>query len=212
MPRRATARNGLVAGPPRYNFGGFVGLKERLFGRSPPTDMRGRKVVALIECHLNQNARDAGAARSAAVNDALLEVLRAAQVGLLQIPCPEMFDLGLARERPQGTRIRDALRPGRCRELARQVADRIEEYASNDVAVLAVVGGDVESPGCAVHPAGEGLGPRSGVFMLELRNELEDRGLAIPFRGLRESDPAALEEDLRWLAARVDPDGSRPTE
>jgi len=175
-----------------------MSLRARLFGKRGSASKR---VVALIECHLNQNARDPGAARYPAVNDALLDLLRSREVGLLQIPCPEMFDLGLARTRPPGKSIREMLDPAKARELAVQVADRIEEHVRNGMTVLAILGGDVQSPGCAIHLVEQGLDPqRSGVFMLELHAELEAREITIPFRGVRESDPHSFQSDLDWLA------------
>ena len=176
-------------------------------GRRPPSDSRSRKVVVLIECHLNQNARDHGAARYPAINHALLDLLRNSDAGLFQVPCPEMHCLGLARGRPRGTSLREAMDTpdsrAKCRDLAQDVADRIEDYTRDGVEVIAVLGGDVESPGCAVHEGHSGLAPRSGIFMQELAAELRSRGLNVPFRGIRESRPDAFEADLHWLSERL---------
>lgn len=161
----------------------------------------------LIECHLNQNARDRGAARYPALNHELLDLLRGSNAGLVQIPCPEMHCLGLSRERPAEVSLREAMETpesrAKCRDLAREMADRIEDYRRNAVEVVAVLGGDVESPGCAVHDGPKGLAPRSGTFMQELAAELNSRGLDVPFRGIRESRREAFEADLRWLAGRL---------
>ncbi|GAH89279.1 unnamed protein product, partial [marine sediment metagenome] len=40
---------------------------------------------------------------------------------------------------------------------------------------------------------------RSGVFIKALMEELSKRKLKIPLRGIRDSAPATLEEDLDWL-------------
>jgi len=161
----------------------------------------------LIECHLNQNARDQGAARYPAVNHDLLDLLRDSSVGLLQVPCPEMHCLGLTRERPIGASLREAMETpdgrAKCRDLAQDVTDRIEDYIRQGVEVTAVLGGDVESPGCAVHEGPSGLAPRSGIFMQELAAELGSRGLSVPFRGIRESRADAFQADLRWLSERL---------
>jgi predicted secreted protein len=184
-----------------------VSLKDLIRGRRPPSDSRSRKVVVAIECHLNQNARDQGAARYPAINHHLLDLFRGSGAGLVQIPCPEMHALGPDRGRPRGTSLREAMETpearANCRDLAKDVADRIENYAHNGVEVIAVLGGDVESPGCAVHEGSEGLSPRSGIFMQEFAAELLSRSLDVPFRGVRESDPEAFEADLRWLAERL---------
>jgi len=184
-----------------------VSVKTLITGRRSSSDSRSRKVVVLIECHLNQNARDPGAARYPAINHELLDLLRDASAGLLQIACPEMHCLGLARERPRGTSLREVMDTpesrAKCRDLAQDVADRIEDYTRNGVEVVAVLGGDIDSPGCAVHEESTGLAPQSGIFMQELGAELRSRRLKVPFRGIRESWRDAFESDLRWLSERL---------
>lgn len=78
-------------------------------GRSNPApdDVRGRCFVAVIDCILNQNARDAGAARFPAMNFELLRLCHENQVGILQMPCPEIAALGFNRSRAPGKTIRD---------------------------------------------------------------------------------------------------------
>ena len=184
-----------------------MSLKTLITGRRSPSDSRSRKVVVLIECHLNQNARDPGAARYPAINHELLDLLRDASAGLLQIACPEMHCLGLARERPRGVSLHEAMDTpesrAKCRDLARDLTDRIEDYIRNGVEVIAILGGDVESPGCAVHETPTDLAPQSGIFMQEFGAELRSRGLQVPFRGIRESRRDAFESDLGWLTERL---------
>ena len=161
-----------------------MSLKSLIRGRRSPSDSRSRRVVVLIECHVNQNARDHGAARYPAINHELLDLLRGSGTGLIQIPCPEMYCLGLGRGRPAGVSLREAMETpdsrAKCRDLAGEVADRIEDYTRNSVEVVAVLGGDVESPGCAVHDGPAGLAPLCGIFMQELAAELQSRGLDVP--------------------------------
>jgi hypothetical protein len=46
-------------------------------------DVRGKRYIAVIECLLNQNARDSGAARYAAFNPGVLALCARYRVGLL---------------------------------------------------------------------------------------------------------------------------------
>lgn len=159
--------------------------------------------MAVIECLLNQNARDPGAASFAALTWDLVRLCHEHDVGLLQMPCPEMACLGLARTRPCGQSIRAAMltpasRQG-CAQLSADVAERIEAFVSADYQVLAVLGGNPQSPGCAVHRKGADLQPASGALMLALQAELRQRGLEIPFRAVRDSDAQLLAEDLHGL-------------
>jgi hypothetical protein len=97
-----------------------------------------------------------------------------------------------------------------CAALAEAVADRLLDYARNGCAVVAILGGNAASPGCAVHPGAAGLSAASGVFMRELARALDDCGLAVPFRGVRDADPAAEREDLDWLERRLSSTGASP--
>lgn len=170
-------------------------------------DRRGRRVVAVIECVLNQNARDAGAARTPAFNDRIVELLRRHHVGIVQMPCPEIACLGLARARPLGVSLRAAMETpasrARCAALAKDAAARLRDYADNGIAVVAVLGGDVGSPGCAVldDPSARGVAAGSGVFIGALSAALAECDLSVPFRGLRDSGAKTLSEDLAWLEA-----------
>jgi hypothetical protein len=93
-----------------------------------------------------------------------------------------------------------------CDSLAAATADRIQCYLEQGYDVLAVLGGNEQSPGCAVHEAWAGSGQladSSGIFMRALAAELARRGACIPFRGMRDADPNLLEDDLAWLRGRL---------
>jgi len=169
----------------------------------PAPDPRGRRVVAVIECVLNQNARDAGAADAPAMNWDFVSLCHAHGIGLVQLPCPEIACLGMARDRAPGCSLREALNsdggPARCAQLAADAADRLQAYATSGCEVLAVLGGNRQSPGCAVCLDGDTLQPASGLLMRALQAELRARGLELPFRGLHDAEPAALAQDLAWL-------------
>lgn len=181
----------------------FVRLLMHPAGSERPTDGRGRRLVAVIDCVLNQNVRDAGSASSAGMTWDVVTLCHEFRVGLLQMPCPELACLGLDRARGPGQSIRQAMESDAsrrvCATLGAEVADRIEAHVRAGHQVLAVLGGNLQSPGCAVHDAATGLLRSSGVLMRELQAELRRRGLEIPFRAMRDADAGLLAEDLRWL-------------
>ena len=178
----------------------------RLFRRIA-LDNRSRRMVVVIECILNQNARDLGAATYPSMNTKLIQLCLKYEVGLFQIPCPEMTCLGFLRDRAPGQSIRDVLdtESGRkcCRKLARSVADRIEMYIKNGNKVLAVLGGNPESPGCAVHYKMEDnnkkISEKAGVFIQALFWELSQRHIDLPLIGIRDCKPEWLASDLHSL-------------
>ena len=74
-------------------------------------DGRSKKVIFVAHCMLNQNARHGGSADFPAMMKPLLGALEAKDIGIIQLPCPELIVLGLGRDRvvpPLGT-IREAL-------------------------------------------------------------------------------------------------------
>lgn len=184
------------------------------FGNSS-VDIRSGRLVFLIECLLNQNARDKGAAEAPAATRKVIDALLLADIGMVQIPCPEMACLGFERCRAPGQTIREALQTPAsldcCDRLAAETAQRIQAYSEQGYEVVAILGGNEQSPGCAVHTdsavpcahAPGSLAPDSGVFMRVLARELEERGLSVPFRGMRDADPDALVDDLAWLRKEI---------
>ncbi len=182
-------------------------------GVAPEPDLRSRRMVVVIECILNQNVRDPGAASFAAMNEGV--VMRCAQqrVGIVQMPCPEVACLGPARRRGRGQSIRDALDTPAGRAICARLADdtirRLGEYRAQGHEVLAVLGGNAESPGCAVVADGDALAPRSGLLMRALAEGFAQRGIDVPFRGIRDADAASLAEDLAWLDALLQAGGRR---
>lgn len=166
-------------------------------------DGRSKCFVAVIDCIMNQNTRDAGAAVFSAMNWEVLQLCNKYNVGILQMPCPEIAFMGFFRTRPPGTSIRAALdtADGRacCRKLSVDIADRIEDIMHQDARFLAVLGGNPESPGCAVHTGDAENSKLSGVLISELRDELQRREISVPFRGIRDFDPLLMIADLQWL-------------
>ena len=165
-----------------------------------PTDPRGRRFVAVIECILNQNARDEGAACTPAMNFRLLQLCHKHDVGVLQMPCPEIHALGFARERSPGRSIREALNDEasvkRCAALAHDVTERMAIYFKQGYELVAVLGGNPESPGCAIHEDPDSLSDRAGLFMRKLQTEFRQGGFNPRFLAIRDHDPDLHQRDL----------------
>lgn len=181
-----------------------VAALRSLLGMTAPTgDARAHRFIAVIECVLNQNARDTGAASFPAMNLELLHKCQLHNAGILQIPCPEIAALGFERKRPEGQSLRQALDSehgrSRCQALAVETADRIEGYVSQGCELLAIVGGNPRSPGCAIHCGSDGLRDESGIFMKALQEELRRRAIQAVFHPMRDYDPLLLQEDLAQL-------------
>jgi predicted secreted protein len=171
-------------------------------------DCRSKRVIFLTHCHLNQNARLARCAESPAATRTLAEGLLAREVGIVQMPCPELMLMGLNRGH---IAIRSGLEtfPAReaLRRLARDIVFQVQQYQSCGVQVLGILGKD-GSPSCGVETTsrsdGKGSIAGSGVFVEVLQEELRSAGCDVPVAGTRDDrQPAALEVVDRWLAGRT---------
>ena len=170
------------------------------------TDIRSKRVIFLPHCILNQNAISDGTAGYPAAHADLIRLLLDAQVGIVQMPCPELCCLGLDRGDPKGgerpvvvenTRIRRAMgqpeAAARLRELTAQVVRQIREYRKHGFTVLGIVGVD-RSPCCGVNTTSD-LDrelPGRGVFIAALQTALEEAELTVPVIGIKPSAPDAL--------------------
>ena len=169
------------------------------------TDGRSKKVIFLAHCLLNQNAISDGTAVCPAAFGELIQLLLDREVGVVQMPCPELCCLGLDRgdvhgaDRPvveENTRIRRAMEkdgPRQKREaLADLVAEQVQEYHKHGFQVLGIVGAN-RSPNCGVETTSdfdrevEGR----GAFMDAIAQRLEAAGISVPMLGLKGSDGAA---------------------
>jgi predicted secreted protein len=188
-------------------------LANRLRRRPDFDDCRSRKVVLLPHCIFNQNARSAGAAERPAAVVELVSYLLDHDIGILQMPCPEIHVIGLDRGRIQ---IEKAMRtpPGKfcCRNLARDLVQQVRMYRDGGIQVLGVLGKN-GSPSCGVEETWEnGICPGTGAFIEELKAELDEKGIFLPLAGIQDCKPdVAIAIVDRWLRGQKDgPSGMNP--
>jgi predicted secreted protein len=129
-------------------------------------DQRGRRVVFLAHCLLNENTRYLGGARSAGPIREVLQPCLDRGIGIVQLPCPEQHAWGGVLKRrliliygSKGSllfRLRALLLPMALwytrriyRKLARETAAQIHDYQTSGFRVLGVIGVD-GSPICGV--------------------------------------------------------------
>ncbi len=192
-------------------------------------DARSKRVMIVAHCLLNQNAISDGTADFASQFQEIIEMLMKHQVGIIQLPCPEMLCLGLERgdcdggKRPlldENSRIRDLLVSEasmsilrrKAEEIARQVAD----YQEHGFEVLGLIGVD-RSPSCGVETTSRGRReePGRGVFVEILEGLLSERGIALRIIGTKTSQKelsADRVQEFLKTARRVPGTGEAATE
>ena len=160
-----------------------------------PSEPEPRRVAFLAHCLLNQNAKVDEGAKAPGCWSPILRLLRERGYELRQMPCPELAFTGARRFWAVKEQLDTTVYRRHCRRLARLVADVMEpNLRAGDHVVL--VGND-SSPSLGVscvpsapHWSGSPtlteddstLVPGEGIFVAELRAELEERGLELPAR------------------------------
>lgn len=119
----------------------------------------------------------------------IVDLLKQLDIGIVQLPCPEMAHFGLGR--PIGEDTREQYDVLQYRETCSSLADRLvseaSDYLRNGYEVACILG--VEgSPSCSVHsaPTRSGTIPGSGIFFEILVEKLRGANLGIPVIGVPE--------------------------
>ena len=159
-------------------------------------DERSSKLVVVAHCILNQNSRVRGLARRSSVIEEVVDLLRGFNVGLLQMPCPELTYAGAKRARKEKKEYDTESYRLHCRVIADSIVGQLEDFL-DDAEVIAIIGVK-NSPSCGV---AESAGDR-GILIEELAAALEDRQLSIPLVEIS-SSPTTIElEKLEGILKR----------
>lgn len=170
-------------------------------------DGRSMKVVFVPHCAFNMNARHVDCADFPAMMEPLLEALRRQQVGIIQIPCPELRALGLGRDRdvPPLETIREGMElpeaQARLEPIIKNIIYIIKEYQFQGFHIVGILGKN-GSPSCGVETthAGGQLVEGEGVFIRLLRKALAQENLDIAIKGV---DDHRQEEAIEWALDRI---------
>lgn len=166
------------------------------------TDVRSKKVVFVAHCLLNQNSISDGTAVHPAAFKDIVNLFLDNNIGIVQLPCPELCCLGLDRGNVYGadspvtvenTRIRREMEKEYAQTKLKTLVDytmlQIDEYTKHGFEIKGIIGAN-RSPNCGVESTSDndieinGL----GVFMDALYKEISSRGLEIKMTGIKGSD------------------------
>lgn len=158
-------------------------------------DARSGKLIFLSHCILNQNACVRGLASQPAVIREMLDLVLDAQLGIYQMPCPEVTYLGSMRWGQVKKMYGTPMFRRHCRHIAEQICDQIQTYRDNDHQVVGVVLRD-GSPTCGLNCSAveaddeqvwggmvwhasplQRFGATEGVYTEELKAEIQRRGI-----------------------------------
>jgi len=155
-------------------------------------DERSGKIALLAHCILNQNSRVFGLAeRSSAITE-IIEFLIQNEIGILQMPCPELACAGILRLSKTKEQYDNAPFREYCRKIAKELANQIQEYEKCGIKLKLAIGVD-GSPSC-------GVSKPSGILIEELRSALVEKQISAPFHGIRYEH---LKKDINKLEKMI---------
>lgn len=165
-------------------------------------DKRSKKVVLVAHCVLNQNSKIDGCAHYPGAIREVTQLLLDAGVGIIQMPCPEIFCLGIDREvdvnisrtiESEDTRVAELMREEKskfhCQEMTNAIIYQIEEYRKHGFQVIGLVGIN-GSPTCGVNTTW--LDDREyegrGIFIEILEEKLKEKDIDVSMVGIKARD------------------------
>ena len=171
--------------------------------------IRSRRCVFVSHCILAQAVRANGLVKYfPAIVRPVVQFCLDKDINIVQMPCPESCcAAGGLRRDPHGKKWYEArgLRQV-CASIARSQVAYMKELVSADVEVLAIIGMEF-SPACAVSYLNQGrrLVKDQGIYVEELRRELDAAALDIPFLGVNQRALKKLDRELRSLVDEEPP-------
>ena len=162
-------------------------------------DARSKSIIFTAHCILNQNSISDGTATHPGHMNEILDLLSSSDIGIVQMPCPELHCLGLDRGNPEGcrspvveenTRIREELGSSSSKikidQLVQHIVLQISEYLKYGFNIKGIVGIN-RSPSCGVDTTSENNMEveGKGVFIKALQQELKKKNIQIEFTGIK---------------------------
>jgi predicted secreted protein len=162
---------------------------------------RGRKVVFVSHCILNQNAKSIGRGKYPGAIRELIELFAEAGVGIVQLPCPQLdFNSGLDRK-PKGKSAYDKKDYRKsCKKLSSSLLKQIENYLQKNYTIIGILGVE-SSPTCGVQQVENGNRsvPGKGIFIEELEVEMQKKNFQVPVIGINLNNMYSSMEKLQSL-------------
>jgi len=174
-------------------------------------DLRSRRVVIIAHCLLNQNSISDGTADFPSQFKKIIELLMDNEIGIIQLPCPELQCLGLDRQNCKGAQTDVLIENSRIRKLintkehievlegkATEIIQQVNEYNKFGFDVVGVIGVN-RSPCCGVETTsinGEELAGK-GIFMEVLSDLLLTHNIPLRMIGSKTSESEVSIEKIK---------------
>lgn len=111
---------------------------------------RGKKIILLSHCILNSNSKVEGLSKYPSSILDLISFLSENDIGMIQLPCPEMSLYGIKRWGHVKEQFDTPIFRENSRLILKDILMQVKNYISNGYTVLGIVGID-GSPSCGVN-------------------------------------------------------------
>ena len=176
--------------------------------------MRSGRIVVVSHCILNVHCLEDNLAEYAGLEEDVLKLLISKEVGIFQIPCPEMdlqgiFRKPLPKDSYDNVKIRNHYR-----KMVKSIVNHLLWFDEKGYEIVAILGAD-GSPTCGISKVGKWKNVKGkkefpkdvefvkgvGVFMEELQKELakvkiNTKWIGIPGKSLKSRNPEIFEKTL----------------
>lgn len=112
--------------------------------------LRAHRFALVAHCHLNTNTKVRGLAGHPAMQLGLVRELAAQDIGIVQLPCPEITYLGMCRWGMTYEQYDTPAYRRHCRSLLGPVVDTVTALLADGATLVGIWGAD-GSPSCAVN-------------------------------------------------------------
>lgn len=140
-------------------------------GKMVSGDKRSGKLVLVAHCALNQNSRALGLAEESGAMVDIVNVLVRNEVGIVQMPCPELAFAGALRKPQTREQYDNVAYRQHCKKLAEEIIKQAQEYEEHGIRLRLVIGIS-KSPSCGVG--------KPGILVEGLRAAMEARRMKVP--------------------------------
>ena len=143
--------------------------------------MNDKKVVFVPHCILNQNVRACEKEKSNGTIKEIVNIFAEAEVGIVQLPCPEVeFDGGLRRSFKTKESYSEFYREN-CRKISLEILETIKKYLDKEYRVLGILGIEF-SPTCGVYRIEDRkkIVPGKGILIEEIEKEMQKKNFQVP--------------------------------
>ena len=165
-------------------------------------DPRSKKIILVAHCILNQNSISDGTAVYPGSIQEILKLIIDSNIGIVQMPCPELLCLGLDRGNIEGskfpvveenTRIRANMKKesmqNKINQMVKNLIFQITEYKKHGFEILGIIGIN-RSPSCGVDTTSDHNKETrgSGLFIESLNKALQNQQFSIKIIGIKASE------------------------